>query len=1132
MTPSWLPVRRAFVFPLFLFLMALPRESAAQTGTSPGALTGYSTIYSIGVEWDITGDSDHDARAAVEYRVAAGGDWKPAMPLVRIDYNGRNMLAGSLFYLTPDTDYVVRISLVDPDGGGDSRELSVRTRPIPALPSGGRLLHVVPGNGGGDGSAGSPFGGVAAAQAVAQPGDILFLHGGYYGGRIVFTKGGSPSRYIVWKAAGDGEVTMTGIDILASHLWFEGITVRDQQYGTRTENAPTNIVLTRSFFFNNHYSVFLSGGGSNWYIADNTIVGSTPAWSGNDEGEGIELNTTNGHTVAHNSITNVADGVSYPRMNVDIFGNDIFDTADDGVELDFGLANVRVWGNRIHNAVHNGVSFQPQSGGPWYIIRNQIAGNAEAPLKFRTTDHFVLLQNTIVNWGGWMFCCQSNDILKAYARNNLWISAQGGQMWGVQSSAMDWRTDLDYEGFDWGTGPYPFWYDGNVYYDVGSFANASGLVPHGIRIFKDSCFQDFRVTAPPPTPIPAHVMSLQPSCNAVDAGAVLPNINDGYAGAAPDLGAHEYGLAAAMYGPRAEEATPPASPPGPSIPPSSVPGSWLGGDVGAVAAAGSAVESNGVWTLWGSGSDVWGSADEFMFAYRELSGDGSIVARVASAENTSSWAKAGVMMRASLDASSAHGFVFVTPGGANGVAFQRRAAAGGSTAHTSGGAGAPPVWLKLTRSGQTITASKSQDGAAWTAIGTDTLAMGATIYVGLAFTSHADGVIGTATFDGVTVSSAGAPASEPPSGWQHRDIGSVGVAGDATNTGGAWVLRASGADIWGAADAFHYAYRVLDADGSIVARVSGVANTNAWAKAGVMMRASLSAGSPHAFMFVTPDGANGLAFQRRLTSGGATAHSAGGAGSPPVWVRLTRTGSTVTASRSIDGVNWIDVGRDTIGTAGPVYVGLAATSHDNQSLGLAAFDNVAVQTGSDAWAHTDIGAVAAGGDAWIDGAAATVTGSGADIWGTGDEFHYLARIASGDFAIAARVTSIDAVDVWTKAGLMIRAAATPSSAHASLFATPSSVKGVAFQRRAAQGAGSVHTAGPAAAPAIWLRLTRTGGAVSAAFRLNEGDAWTTFASETATGLPDTVLVGFAVTSHQDGALATATFDHVSISVNP
>jgi regulation of enolase protein 1 (concanavalin A-like superfamily) len=1195
-------------------LLACATAAHAQTSTTPGQLITYSTLHSIGMEWDIAHDTDHDARADVEYRPASNGEWKPAMPLVRIDGNGRNMLAGSVLFLTPGTEYVVRVTLLDPDGGGDSREVTVATRPLPVAPAGGRVFHVVPGSGGGDGSASSPFRGVAAAQAVAAAGDTFLLHGGYYGGRIVFSRPGTAGNYIAWKAAGDGEVTMAGIDIVAGHLWLEGLTVRDQHYGTRTEHAPQNVVLTRSFFYNNHYSIFLSGGGGGWYIADNVIVGNTPVTSGSDEGEGIELLTTNGHTVAYNRITSVADGISYPRTNVDIFGNDIFDTADDGIELDFGLANVRVWGNRIHNAYHNGISFQPQSGGPWYLIRNQIVGSAEAPLKFRTTDRFVLLHNTIVNWGGWMFCCQPNDLLKAYARNNLWISAQGGQMWSVESKARDWRTNLDYDGFDWGTGAYPFWFDGNVYYDVHSFAAASGLVPNGIRVFKDSCFQDFRVPGPPPAAVPPHVMSLQPSCNAVDAGAVLPNVNDGFSGTAPDLGAHEHGHALARYGPRAASSGPsvtltsPASgtsyaatatialaaaaaddvavarveffagatrigsdasapyamtwsgvaagtyrltaratdneghvatsaevtitvvsSPAPAPAPAVLPAGWAHRDVGAVSAAGTASENGGAWSLTGSGADVWGRADEFHFAYRELSGDGSIVARVTWVQDTHAWAKAGVMMRASLEPGAAHAFMFATPG-ANGLAFQRRVAAGGSTTHT-GSTGGAPVWLRLTRRGGTITASHSADGSSWTAAGSETIPMSSTIFVGLALTSHADGVTGTAAFDAVAVSSSAAAALPP--GWAHRDIGAVGVAGGAAAAGGVWTLTAAGADIWGTRDAFHFAYRALTGDGAIVARVSGLTAGDVWAKAGVMVRGTLDAAAPHAFMLVTPQtGGHGLAFQRRTSAGGTTTHTGGGAGSAPVWVKLQRIGSRVIASRSSDGAAWTTIGEETLALGATVYAGVALTSHDASATASATVDNVAVEEGSATWAHGDIGSVAAAGDAWLEGDRAVVAGSGADIWGTSDAFHFAYRAVRGNFTITARVSRVDAVDAWTKAGLMIRASTQPGSAHASVFATPSADNGVAFQRRRLAGGASTHTAGPAVAPAVWLRLSRRDGVVTAAYRLSDSDPWVAFGAEWLEGLPDDALVGLAVTSHADGDVASASFDGVSVSAGP
>ena len=250
---------------------------------------------------------------------------------------------------------------------------------------------------------------------------------------------------------------------------------------------------------------------------------------------------------------------------MDIFGNDIFDTSDDGIEADNGRANVRIWGNRIHNAVHNGISFQPQSGGPWYIVRNQIAGNKEAAFKFRTTDRFVLLHNTIVNWGtAWpgtsMMCCNEDHLLRAYARNNLWISVQGGQIWGFDAGTRDWRTDIDFDGFDWGSASNPFEYGGVTYSTLLGLSNASGLEANGVRVWKESCFETVDVPGPAPSPVPPQVMTLQAGCPAVDAGVGLNGFNDGFSGNAPDLGAHEYGQPPPTYGPRA--ATQPPLAPG------------------------------------------------------------------------------------------------------------------------------------------------------------------------------------------------------------------------------------------------------------------------------------------------------------------------------------------------------------------------------------------------------------------------------------------------------------------------------------------------------------------------------------------------------------------------------------------
>jgi hypothetical protein len=427
---------------------------------------------------------------------------------------------------------------------------------VPALPTGGRTLNVVPGSGGGDGSAGNPFKGIAAAQAVAQPGDIFLIHAGNYGGRVAFTKPGTAGKYIVWKGAGDGEALFLGIDIAASHIWLEGLTVRNQAWATFSINAPDDVVLTRSTFVNNHYNIYLQQGGTNWYITDNDITGDNDPAAGSLDGEGIELNgsyfASTGHVVAYNRITRVADGISAPYSNVDIYGNDIFDVSDDGIELDPARANVRVWGNRIHMALHNGISFQPQSGAPWYLIRNQLVSFSENPFKFRTVDRFVLLHNTIVNYSNMMPCCvDRDDILKAIGKNNLWISATGGAIWPMDNGTQkDWRTDLDSNGFDWGSSSAPFTYAGVSYPDLASLTAASGLETHGIRVNKSTCLSTFNFPGPPPMSVPPQLMTLKSGCNAIDAGTILANVNDGFLGSAPDLGAYEFGQPLPQYGPR------------------------------------------------------------------------------------------------------------------------------------------------------------------------------------------------------------------------------------------------------------------------------------------------------------------------------------------------------------------------------------------------------------------------------------------------------------------------------------------------------------------------------------------------------------------------------------------------------
>lgn len=539
---------------LILALLCLyVAEAPAADNTAPGVLNSQATLHSIGLEWMITGDDNHDAQCQVQYRKQSSSTWKDFLPLYRVDYNGVNTLAGSLLFLSPSTTYEVKLTLSDPDGTSESRTEIITTRSVPIMPTSGRTLHVTPGSGGGDGSEADPFRGIAAAQPHALAGDIFVLHGGNYGGEIQFTASGAPGNYIVWKGAGDGEAVIDGIRINANHVWLANLTVQNRDYGLLTYNSPDDIVLTRNTFRNCHYAINLNHGGSNWIITDNRIIGDQipGACSGSEcySGEGIELNHTSGHDVAYNTISHVADGISYPHQNCDIYGNEIFDTSDDGIELDYGYANVRCWRNRISNPRNNGISFQPVNGAPWYVLFNQVAAPQENALKFRGADRALIAHNTFIGWSG-VEASGSNYLSRVQSNNNLWISVEDRYAW--ESGSDDgfvpfWGMNLDYDGFDWGNYPFAVKWKGIRYETLEAFSQDTGLEENGIRINRDTCFETFQMVQPPGSML-LQYLTLSSGCNAENSGVVLPGINEDYAGSGPDLGAYERGAPLPHYG--------------------------------------------------------------------------------------------------------------------------------------------------------------------------------------------------------------------------------------------------------------------------------------------------------------------------------------------------------------------------------------------------------------------------------------------------------------------------------------------------------------------------------------------------------------------------------------------------------
>ena len=238
-----------------------------------------------------------------------------------------------------------------------------------------------------------------------------------------------------------------------------------------------------------------------------------------------------------------------------------------------------------------------------------------------------------------------------------------------------------------------------------------------------------------------------------------------------------------------------------------------------------------------------------------------------------------------------------------------------------------------------------------------------TIATDLADTSFTDpSPVSGATNTYRVISHAGTYASPPsaevgflsialPAGWTGQDIGSTGVPGSATFLNGTFTLQGAGADIWETADGCRFVSRSLSGDFVITARLDSMSNTDYWAKAGLMVRESNAAGSRNVCLLVTPEG-GGTRMQWRNTTGGSTSDHELSGSNAPLWLRIVRSGNTFTAWQSNDGSTWTNAHAVTLAMTSAVLLGLTVTSHRNDTLNTAAFDQVGVASlpvGTSSW---------------------------------------------------------------------------------------------------------------------------------------------------------------------------------------
>ena len=310
---------------LISLLFAAISLQAANRTTSGEFIAERPTLISLGFEWHIDGDDNHNATVSVFYRKKGDQAWKEGLPLLRLDherinenslqYVVPNMFAGSVFDLEPGTDYECRLVLADPDGVDGKAEniVTIHTRPEPKPAAGGNVYHVYPPGFNGQkqqpaftGLLGAYFQGSSGADyfnsylARVQPGDTILVHAGVYkddrykyggplgtisSGTYFLTQSGTPEKPIVIKGAGDGEAIFDGDGsynlfnlMAANYNYFEGLTIRNTELafwaGYKNITGASGITVKSCKLENIGRGVYSDWSGSkDFYIADNTFIG-------------------------------------------------------------------------------------------------------------------------------------------------------------------------------------------------------------------------------------------------------------------------------------------------------------------------------------------------------------------------------------------------------------------------------------------------------------------------------------------------------------------------------------------------------------------------------------------------------------------------------------------------------------------------------------------------------------------------------------------------------------------------------------------------------------------------------------------------------------------------------------------
>lgn len=189
-------------------------------------------------------------------------------------------------------------------------------------------------------------------------------------------------------------------------------------------------------------------------------------------------------------------------------------------------------------------------------------------------------------------------------------------------------------------------------------------------------------------------------------------------------------------------------------------------------------------------------------------------------------------------------------------------------------------------------------------------------------------------------------SSALPTGWSDVDVGTTGGWGMSGSTDGGSTYRVigGGTNIGGAADSMRYLYRSLTGDGSITVRLASQKSNDIDdnAEAGIMIRESINPGAKYVFINTEPGRGGRTDLESRSTTGGSVSNTNGPSQQSPVWMRLTRAGSTFTAEYSTNGTTWTSIGTRSISMTNGVLIGMAVSAVESNLLSFATFSNVSI----------------------------------------------------------------------------------------------------------------------------------------------------------------------------------------------